>query len=529
MAQIKKICIVGGGSAGWMTAAMLSKKLKNIELSLVESPKVSTVGVGESTLGHINRYLDMLELKDSDWMAECNATYKTSIRFTDFKEKDGTSFQYPFGTMLFDHTSNGIMDYFWHQAYTENEYDHSEFASWALNQTIITDQNKLYDNADERQQIRGFDFHLNTAYHMDAEKFGQYLKNNIALPNGTKHFWDTVKDVKQDENGNIIELIGEEQSHFADLYIDCTGFTKLLIEKIMKTKFVSFGDVLMNDRAMATRIPYNDKENEMHSFTDCTAIENGWVWDIPLYHRRGTGYVHSSKFVDWDQAEVEFKNYLSKRLKPEQIEKLEFNRINIRHGVQDTPWKGNVCAIGLALGFVEPLESTGLLTTHENIIRLVGTLTRRNGLVNNMDVEGWNSAARYELDNFKQFVSMHYGLSGRRDTPYWKHVTDTVNYIPNPDEAWDNCVQDYNYRMNTRLHLDGDTNDGKYFILAGMGYNPISKAHADMEAFRYPGLPSIWKAAMNKHEKHKQDVLELCKTLPTHYQYLKGKFYDGKE
>lgn len=151
MAQIKKICIVGGGSAGWMTAAMLSKKLKNIELSLVESPKVSTVGVGESTLGHINRYLDMLELKDSDWMAECNATYKTSIRFTDFREKDGTSFQYPFGTMLFDHTSNGIMDYFWHQAYNDNPYDPSEFAGWALNQTIMTDQNKLYDNSDEEQ------------------------------------------------------------------------------------------------------------------------------------------------------------------------------------------------------------------------------------------------------------------------------------------------------------------------------------------------------------------------------------------
>jgi hypothetical protein len=532
MPQIKKICIVGGGSAGWMTAALLGKKLpKDTEISLVESPKVATVGVGESTLGHINRYLDMLELKDEDWMSECNATYKTSIRFSDFKEKDGSSFQYPFGTMLFDHTSNGIMDYFWYQAYNDNPYDSSEFAGWALNQTIMTDQNKLYDNADEEQKIRAFDFHLNTAYHMDAEKFGQYLKNKIAIPEGVKHFFDTIKDVKQDKNGNIVELIGEEQSYVADLYIDCTGFTKLLIEKIMKTKFISFDDVLMNDRALATRIPYNDKESEMHSYTDCTAIENGWVWDIPLYHRRGTGYVHSSKFVDWETAEQEFKKYLKekRKLTQEQIDSLTFNKINIRHGVQDIPWKNNVCAIGLALGFIEPLESTGLLTTHENIIRLVATLTRRDGIVNKIDIDGWNSAARYELDNFKQFVSLHYGLSQRRDTPYWRHCTEVVDYIPKPLESLDNSAQDYAYRMNTRISLDGDTNDGKYFILAGMGYNPVSKAMAEMEAYRYPGLPSIWQNVMDRHEKHKQEVLELCKTLPTHYQYLKEKFYDGKD
>ena len=150
MPQIKKICIVGGGSAGWMTAALLGKKLpKDTEISLVESPKVATVGVGESTLGHINKYLDMLELKDKDWMKECNATYKTSIKFTDFRENDGSSFHYPFGTMLFDHTSNGIMDYFWHQAYNDNPYEPSEFAGWALNQTYMTEENKLYDNADE--------------------------------------------------------------------------------------------------------------------------------------------------------------------------------------------------------------------------------------------------------------------------------------------------------------------------------------------------------------------------------------------
>ena len=525
--QIKSICIVGGGSAGWMTAALLSQKCKHIDLSLVESPKVATVGVGESTLGHINKYIDMLGLKDSDWMEECKATYKTSIKFTDFREK-GSAFHYPFGTMLFE-SNNGIMDYFWYQAYNENKLDPSEFAGWALNQTYVTEKNKLYDNADGMNSIRGFDFHLHTAYHMDAERFGQYLKNKIAIPQGCTHHTDTILNVKQNAQGDITELCGEKQNYKADLYIDCTGFRKILIEKVMKSKFVSFGDVLLNDRALATRIPYNDKQNEMHSYTNCTAIENGWVWDIPLYHRRGTGYVHSSKFVDWDQAEIEFKKHLSKNLNPEQIENLKFNRIEIRHGVQETPWKGNVCAIGLALGFIEPLESTGLLTTHENIIRLVATLTRRDGFVTKLDKDGWNFAAKFELDNFKQFVSMHYGLSKRQDTPYWKYVTEDVTYTPGPLDALDNCVQDYNYRMNTSLLLDQESNDGKYFILAGMGYNPISKALADMEASRFPTLPDVWKYAASMHQQHKEEVLKFAETLPTHYEYLKEKFYNGEE
>lgn len=528
MNQVKRICIVGGGSAGWMTAAFLGRKLpKDTEITLVESPKVGTVGVGESTLGQINTYLDMLGLKDEDWMTECNATYKTSIRFTDFKQKDGTSFHYPFGKMQFDNNSGGIMDYFYHQAYHDNKLDPSEFARFALNQTVMTEQTKLTNNADGK--IRAFDFHNHTAYHMDAEKFGQYLKNKIAIPEGVKHFFDTIKDVKQDEQGNIIELIGEDNSYFADLYIDCTGFAKILIEKVMKTKFISFDDVLMNDRAIAARIPYNDKATEMNSFTDCTAIENGWVWDIPLYHRRGTGYVHSSKFVDWETAEEQFKSYLKNKrnLSQEQINELTFNRINIRHGVQDTPWKNNVCAVGLSLGFIEPLESTGLLTTHENIIRLVATLTRRNGIVNKFDVDGWNLAARSELDNFKQFVSLHYGLSERRDTPYWKHCTENVDYIP--QKSLDKLAENFAQTMNVDLQLYSETTVGIYFVLAGMGYNPITKSRADLLISQYPEILSHWQDAMTTHENRKTKVLRICESLPTHYDYLKQNIYGGKE
>jgi tryptophan halogenase len=299
---------VGGGSAGWMAAAYLSKKLNFAQISLIESPKVATVGVGESTLGHINQFLDALEIKDEDWMAECDATYKTSIKFTDFREKN-SYFHYPFGQFNLDKTTNGIMDWFWHTALNPNSIPVTDFAEMFVHQVLMTDRQKMTDNKDNI--IPGFNFHLDTAYHMDAEKFGIFLRDKIALPNGVKHIKDTINSISQTEDQSIDKIYTENNLILdADLYIDATGFQKLLIEKTMKSEFLSFGDVLMNDSALAVRIPYEDKEKQMHSVTNCTAIQNGWVWDIPLWSRKGSGYVYSSNFVSDEQAKIEFKQHL---------------------------------------------------------------------------------------------------------------------------------------------------------------------------------------------------------------------------
>jgi flavin-dependent dehydrogenase len=528
VSNIKSVCIVGGGSAGWMTAALLSKKLDFLDITLIESPNVPTVGVGESTLGHINKFLDMLELKDEDWMKECNATYKSSIKFTDFRKK-GTYFHYPFGNLALDlMPNNGIMDYFWYSAYNGHKNPVTDFAEFVLPQTVMTDANKMTYNEDGT--IPMFDHHLDTAYHMDAELFGQYLKNKIALPNRVTHIQDHIKEITRTPVGDVGVLRTEGGLELsADLYIDCTGFKKLLIEETLGVEFLSFHDILMNDRAWAARVPYVDRENEMDSFTNCTAIENGWVWNIPLWNRIGTGYVYSSKFVSDDDAKTEFKNHLAKRL-GDRVEELEFRNIKIRHGIQKEPWKNNVCAIGLALGFIEPLESTGLLTTHENIIRLVATLQKRNGFVNQLDKDGWNFAAREEIEGFKQFVSIHYGLSEREDTNYWKHVTNNVSYVKNhldlvPEFRYNNLGMIYS--LNSIQRLD-DNQDGKPFIIAGMGLNPLSQNVAEMEANRFPGMPSIWQNAYDRNVARREKIKEYVKTLPTHYEFLRDNIYGGK-
>lgn len=526
MSKIRKVLVVGGGSAGWMTAAYLSKKLKFLEISLIESKKIGTVGVGESTLGHINKFLDCLELKDDDWMAFCNASYKTSIKFTDFRQK-GTYFHYPFGKFNLDGTKNGIMDWFWHNALNNYKLPVTDFAEMFVHQVLMTDRMKMSRN--EGNQIPGFDFHLDTAYHMDAEKFGIFLKDKIAIPNGVTHIEDTIVDIKQNESGEVSEIVTESgRSLTADLYIDASGFKKILIEKVMKSKFLSFGDVLMNDRALATRVPYVNIEKELASVTNCTAIENGWVWDIPLYTRRGTGYVHSSKFADREQAEKDFKNHLALRLDRDIVENLEFRYIEIRHGVQREPWIKNVCAVGLALGFIEPLESTGLLTTHENIMRLEAALSKREGYINQFDIDGWNFAAREELEGFKQFVSMHYALSQRDDTDYWKHVTKNIRYAPkiyDLEPELRRNASDTMYRLNISNELDQEHPAGETFILTGMGLNPISHSQARMICYRHPAAEEEIQQVRNKFLEKKKEILKYIDTLPTHYEFLKKEIY----
>lgn len=530
MRSIKNILIVGGGSAGWMSAAYLSKCVPGLNITLVESPKVGTVGVGESTLGHINKFLDSLELKDEEWMEFCNATYKTSIKFTDFRKK-GTYFHYPFGSYDLEPTMNSLQDWCYYEAYfNNNEIESTSFANINMPHILMTEHNKLTRD-ETRKVLPSFNFHHDTAYHMDAEKFGQYLKEHIAVPHGVKHIQATINNIETDENG-ISSISTEEGITLSgyDLYIDCTGFKKLLIQETLGVPFEPFDDVLMNDRALAVRIPYVDRENEMESVTNCTAIENGWVWNIPLWNRIGTGYVHSSKFADWDQAEEEFRKHLSKREGFDASE-LTFNRIHIKHGIQKEPWFKNVCSIGLALGFIEPLESTGLLTTHENIIRLGEALSRRKGRVTQIDVDAWNFAAKIEIENFKQFVSIHYGLSERDDTPYWQHVTSNVHYKQNhldlqPELVY--SVQDLMSGITSKYEFDERYTDGKNCIVAGMGINPVSIQLAKREAYRYPDIVDIWKDIRQQQEDRNTMILQEVEKMPTHYEFLRDNIYGKK-
>ena len=514
--DVKSVCIVGGGSAGWMTAATLCKFTPNI--------KVTLIGVGESTLGHFNNFLRAMEIKDEDWMAECNATYKTSIKFTDWN-KAGEAFHYPFGALDFSE-SRGTSDWFnWAVRDSENTKA-SDFAEFFHPSVSMINQNKLTKNT--YGEVPGFDFSNDTAYHMDASLFGKFLKKTFC--DNVTHIQDHISNIPLDSDGAVDSLVGKSSTYKADLYIDCTGFASILLDKTLHVPFNNFNDVLLNDRACAAQIPYVDKNTEMESFTNCTAIENGWVWNIPLYTRIGTGYVYSSKYATEEEAEDQFRAHLAKTdLK--RAKEAEVSHLKIRHGIHEKSWVKNVVGIGLASGFIEPLESTGLMLTHENILFLVRALTRRNGQINKIDIDCFNDSVNTTMEGFRQFISQHYAFAGRNDTPYWKDVTNKVTYsqefqdfsLPNNPTFDSLKAASYNLNINNGL----DESSGLIYILAGQGYNPVTAIDAKMNDTKFGAFDCT--PIKDTFAERKKDVQEFIDLMPTHYEFLTYEFYLNKE
>ena len=526
--KIKKVVIVGGGSSGWMTAAAFAKQLSHLDISLIESPNIPTIGVGESTIGQINEFLHLIGLKDEDWMPHCNATYKTSIKFIDFREnpkEEPHKFHYPFGMFDFSDKPRGIMDWFLNKV-RDPSIPNYNFAEFYHDSILMTDKNKLTKNEDGL--IRGFNFASDTAYHMDAGLFGEYLKDHVCKPNGVKHILDNVTGYVKDADGYLSHITTENVGNIeADLFIDCTGFKSLLLEQAMGVEFESFHNNLMNDSAIATVIPYIDKEIEMENYTSCTAIEAGWVWNIPLWNRIGTGYVYSSKFATQEEAEEQFRKHLSsnRMLFPDadRAAKAEFRHIKIKHGVHKKTWEKNVVGIGLSNGFIEPLESTGLMLTHECITKVISLLQMREQTVTKYDIDLFNYAFKEQIEGFREFISQHYAMSMRDDTPYWKHITENVVYDRNMNN-FDLAVHTSNHDIANRLYrtrvFDNSSMSGIIYIAAGMGYNPVNPVKVQYQNLKFGETPEQHKEVYDEWLVHRENTLKHIETLESHYKFL---------
>lgn len=546
--KINKILIVGGGSSGWMAAAGLIRQHPDLDITLLESSDIPRIGVGESTIGHINSYMNALGIKDEDWMHYCNATYKTSIKFTNFRENPGEVgkhvFHYPFGVMDFTDKELGPMEFFRLQSEFPDEFPPEEMAKFYHPHVIMADENKMTRNSltlEPEKRIRGFDFKYDTAYHMDAALFGEYLKNHVCKPEGVKHIIDNMIGATKNEDGSIKSIVTEKNGELtADLYIDCTGFRALLIEKEMGSEFISFHDTLQNNSAWATNLEYADIENEMTSATNCTAIDAGWVWNIPLFNRIGTGYVYSNKFATKEEAleqfkrhlvsdDMDFKGPMEERLA--RLEKCEFRHIDIKHGVHKQAWIKNVVAIGLANGFIEPLESTGLMLTHEGIMKVIDTLHVKKGKhVTQWDIDTFNFSFYDQIKGFKDFISMHYTMSQRNDTPYWKYVTDGFTYSTDMIEyapSVRNVYMDTAHRIMSS-HKADLAMGGMIYIVAGHGYNVINKRILFDESDRGKEF-DYWDAKKSKEawfNYRDGELKEIINNLPTHYKYLKDNIHN---
>ena len=485
--RIENVCIIGGGTSGWMTASALVKVYKKLKsITLVESPDFSTVGVGESTIATFNTFRQVLGINDSDWMKDCNATYKSAIGFTDFRDKNSGRFLYPFGGIdLKNHfKSDPLRSYSLLRHTHPDKFNSNNFSDYVnpVN-SLMTKMNKLTYNREGLE----FDSEFDLAYHLDASLFGQWLKNNICLKSKNfRHILATVKGCEYTEDGEIKNILCDDEKIKSDLYIDCTGFKSLLLEQWMGQEFQSFEKNLANNSAWHCHIPYVTPEKEMTNFTNCTALDNGWVWNIPLWNRMGSGYVYSNKFVDKNDALMEFISHLSSFRKKEDIDKLSFKHIDIRHGKRKNAWYKNVVGIGLSYGFVEPLESTSLVSTHDNIMKLCEILGRRDGYLTKIEKQTYNYTVKNVLLDFKTFVSMHYALSQRDYNPYWNWCSQQANYeniFSNEDHEPDGTpfygiqkflwetLSEYN---SWELSQGGWSLGGLLYISAGLGIFPFA-------------------------------------------------------
>jgi tryptophan halogenase len=509
--KVNNIIIVGGGSSGWMVAATLIKFFPNKKITLIESPNIPTVGVGESTLGSIREWTASLNIEDKDFIPYTDASYKLSIKFTDFYKK-GEAFHYPFGKPNFDNNIVKANDW-WIKKCVKPKTLNSDYADCIFPQMALVNQNKI---TFENNQLP-FKFKEDTAFHFDATKFGLWLRDHYCIPKGVKHIKEDVNTIEQDENG--IKTLNNK--HKADLFIDCTGFKSLLLGQTLKEEFISFNDMLPNNSAWATRLSYKDKRKELLPYTNCTAIENGWVWNIPLWSRIGTGYVYSDKFVDDDTALKQFQKHLGTK-------ELDFKKIKMRVGIHKRLWVKNVAAIGLSAGFIEPLESNGLFSVHEFVHKLVRNLQREK--VSQWDKDNYTYGCRQIFQNFAEFVASHYALSHRDDTEYWK-VNLNKEWSKDVIERINPLAQGFlKYVVNRDSNYHHDTVGGIHCIAAGMNWGPTDLP--TIMKSQYNGDIEFWKkhwnnlGLLNNLENKKKMWAAAVKNELSLYDFLQTNFYN---
>ncbi|GGO52020.1 tryptophan halogenase [Streptomyces lasiicapitis] len=393
-----------------------------IDITLVESGNVGTVGVGEATFSDIRHFFEFLGLKEKDWMPACNATYKLAVRFEDWREK-GHYFYHPFEQMR---SVNGLpLTDWWLQQGPTDRFDKDCFVMASvidaglsprhLDGTLI-DQ-PFVEGADEMQGLTMSEHQGKTqfpyAYQFEAALLAKYL-TKYSVERGVKHIVDDVQKVDLDERGWISGVSTTDHGDITgDLYIDCTGFRGLLLNKALETPFISYQDTLPNDSAVALQVPMDMQKRGILPCTTATAQDAGWIWTIPLMGRVGTGYVYAKDYLSPEDAERTLREFVG----PAAAD-VPANHIKMRIGRSENSWVKNCVAIGLSSGFVEPLESTGIFFIHHAIEQLAKNFPDEAWEPAHRDL--YNTAIANVMDGVREFLALHYAAAKRSDTQYWR-------------------------------------------------------------------------------------------------------------
>jgi tryptophan halogenase len=467
ISKVDKIVIVGGGTAGWMTATTLIKYFPNKEVVVIESDSIKSIGVGESTTALIRNWLNSVGISDENFMKECDASYKLSIEFKDFYENKDGGYHYPFGKPFTDNMIFGINSWFY-KKHIDKSITRRDFVNTHYPQSHLFEKNKISLN--ENGQFDNFNFKNDTAFHFDAKLFAKLLKEKYCIPNGVKHIVADVVNINMDKSGISSLDLNTLESISGDLYIDCTGFKSILLGDAMKTKWISYEDRLPNNKAWAAIVPYTDKELELQPYTRCTGLSSGWAWNTPCYSRIGTGYVYSDKYIKDEDALQEFKNYLDSdkmTIQKNRSKDLKFINVSFKNGIYEKVWNKNVLAIGLSAGFLEPLESNGIFKIQDFIRILVQIL--ENSKITQWDIDSFNYAAIKRFNFFADFILSHYMLSKRNDTRYWSDISNMS--FDGYDKRLFQSIR--NDKFINKEYKESDIFEGFICVAVGMGLNYV--------------------------------------------------------
>lgn len=402
----RRIVIAGGGTAGWMTAAALSCTLGDvIDLTLVESDAIGTIGVGESTIPPIVLFNRLLGINEAEFMRATKATFKLGISFENWKNV-GESYFHSFGGTGKDHWSAGFQHFWLRGLDCGHEQSYDEYCL-ELKAALA---GKFAHLPDER---------MNYAYQLDSSLYAAFLRQR-AEGDGAKRIEGRIAEVELDgASGNIaaLRLDGDRRIE-GDLFIDCTGFRAMLIDGALHAGFDDWTHYLPCDSAVAVQtasvrppVPY----------TRAIAHDAGWQWRIPLQHRQGNGIVHCSRYLTKDQA-------LDRLLGSVEGDVLtEPNIIRFTTGVRRKQWHRNCVAVGLSGGFMEPLESTSIHLIQRAVLRLIRMLP--SGTISDRDIAEYNEQQFADMEQIRDFLVLHYKVTDRRDSPFWRHCAA----LPIPD------------------------------------------------------------------------------------------------
>lgn len=406
----KKVLIVGGGSAGWMAAAYLEAALRDngqrpVEISLVESPDVPRIGVGEATVPNIRHILAVVGIDPLDFMKRVDGTFKQAIKYVNWLEGNGEYFYHAFDKFQVQPIDRAALR--WHMS------DRSvPFGETTSIQPVMCELGRT----PIPQRGSQFGEPLKFAFHMNALKFADMLCE-IATARGVQHYLDHVTEVDMHDNGDIAAVLTKSGKRLeADLFIDCTGFAALLAEQELGVDWVDCSQWLLCDRAITMNVPYEHHyPGYVRPYTTASALSNGWVWEIPLQTRKALGYVHSSAFISEEDARREIRAFEGPH-----AESLDTGTVHFKVGHRAKAWAHNCVCVGLSGNFIEPLESTGLYLSDLAIVMLA----------DHFPFDDDSTAVAYRFNRVManrfyeilDFINMHYCLTRRNDTEFWREV-----------------------------------------------------------------------------------------------------------